>query len=705
MAASAALRRLGGVLGALALVGLVLGQSTDGGVPFYVGIAGLVLGAGLFLPFTLGAFARFFVVFYGVGYLGLVLLMLATPLLPAGVQALIPPPLTAFTAAAFGLLVLVLARVPVVARIFTIADPYFETDEKRPLNVPLLGPVMLREKWIAYTLLGIIILINLGQVAVSVQLSYWSRDWLDAIQTKNAGEFWRLLFKVWVPWVALLIASNVIEFILVAVFKIRWREWTTTRLIGRWLDGGTHYRLQFNGFEGRAEGVDNPDQRIQEDVNKYITTTYSLTISMIQQISTLISFAVILWGLSSALTIPGTETKLPGLLFWMALLYAAMGTFVTHLIGRRLIPLNYKQEQYEANFRFSLARLREFAEPVALLRGENAEKNALGQRFGMVISNYFSIISVQKWLTAFTQLYGSSNSVIPYIVAAPFYFAGQITLGVLNQTAGAFARVDAALSFFIERYATLADYKAVVDRLTGFDQSIDAARARREASKIEAAPAKGLDIAIPALSLSLPQGQEIARVEGLALGKGQRTLLVGPSGSGKSTLFRAIAGIWPFGEGRIEVPSGAQVMLLPQRPYIPIGALKAAICYPALPDAFADEAIIAALQAVHLPALVARLHEEANWSQILSGGEQQRLAVARALLAKPDWLFLDEATSALDEPLEQAVYAAIRTKLPQTSVVSIGHRSSLIAAHDRRIEMKKGENGLYAVVDAPVVPA
>jgi vitamin B12/bleomycin/antimicrobial peptide transport system ATP-binding/permease protein len=705
MAASAALRRLGGVLGALALVGLVLGQSTGGGVPLYVGIAGLVLSVGIFLPFALGAFARFFVVFYALGYLGLILLMLAQPLLPAGVQALIPPPLTAFTAAAFGLLVLGLARVPVVARIFTIADPYFETDEKRPLNVPFLGPVMLREKWIAYTLLGIIILINLGQVAVSVQLSYWSRDWLDAIQNKNAGEFWRLLFKVWVPWVALLIASNVIEFILVAVFKIRWRAWTTTRLIGRWLDGGTHYRLQFNGVEGRAEGVDNPDQRIQEDVNKYITTTYSLTISMIQQISTLISFAVILWGLSSALTIPGTETKLPGLLFWMALLYAAMGTFVTHLIGRRLIPLNYKQEQYEANFRFSLARLREFAEPVALLRGENAEKNALGQRFGMVISNYFSIISVQKWLTAFTQLYGSSNSVIPYIVAAPFYFAGQITLGVLNQTAGAFARVDAALSFFIDRYATLADYKAVVDRLTGFDNSIDAARARREASKIEAAPAPGVDIAIPALSLSLPQGQEIARVAGLALGQGQRTLLVGPSGSGKSTLFRAIAGIWPFGEGKIEIPKDAQVMLLPQRPYIPIGALKAAICYPALPDAFEDAAIIAALHGVHLPALVERLHEEANWSQILSGGEQQRLAVARALLAKPDWLFLDEATSALDEPLEQAVYAAIRLKLPQTSVVSIGHRSSLIGAHDRRIEMKKGENGLFSVVDAPVVPA
>lgn len=691
------LRGLALAIGALSLVALGLGLSGAAQVPAYVAAAGLVLAGGMLVPFPIGAFARFFVVFYALGFIGLVLLFLAEPALPAWAQAIVPPPLTGFTAAAFGILALVLARVPVVATIFSIADPYFETDERRPIQLPLIGTVKAREKWIAYILLGIIILINLGQVGISVRLSFWGRDWIDSIQNKNAPEFWRLLFQVWVPWVAVLIASNMIEFILLSVFKIRWREWTTLRLIGRWLDGGTHYRLQFNGG-----AVDNPDQRIQEDVRKYIDTTYSLTISMISQISTLISFSVILWGLSAALSIPGTDTKVPGLLFWTALIYAAVGTFVAHRIGRRLIPLNFRQEQYEANFRFSLARLREFGEPVALLAGENAEKNALSQRFGSVISNFFHIVGVQKWLTAFTQLYGSSNSVIPYIVAAPFYFAGQISFGVLNQTAQAFARVDAALSFFIERYAMLADFKAVVDRLTSFDKSIDAAIERRATSRITRSEHSGDGLAVPELALSIPSGETIASLKDVTFAKGERTLLVGPSGSGKSTLFRAIAGIWPFGEGRIEMPAGRTVMLLPQRPYIPIGTLRGAISYPAVEGQHGDDEILAALDAVRLPHLKSRLSDEANWSQILSGGEQQRLAIARALLAKPGWLFLDEATSALDEPLEDAVYAAIETGLPETTIISIGHRSSLIDNHDRRVEMRLGEGGRYSIAEYPI---
>jgi vitamin B12/bleomycin/antimicrobial peptide transport system ATP-binding/permease protein len=698
MRSSSFMRMLILAIGAISVMALALtltGVNTQ--VPVYVSSIGLVLAGWMLVPLRTGAFARFFLVFYSLGYLGLVGLFLVQPLLPVVLQSISPPPLTGFTAAAFAILVLGLARIPVVANIFAIADPYFETSERRPLKLPLFGTVTAPEKWIAYTLLGIIIVINLAQVGISVKLSYWSRDWLDAIQNKNAPEFWRLLFKVWVPWVAVLIASNIIEFLILSVFKIRWREWTTLRLIGRWLDGGTHYRLQFNG----AGAVDNPDQRIQEDVNKYISTTYSLTITMIQQISTLISFSVILWGLSSALTLPGTNTKVPGLLFWMALIYAAMGTIIAHLIGRRLIPLNFQQEQYEANFRFSLARLREYAEPVALLSGEQAEKDKLSHRFRFVITNFFAMVGVQKWLTAFTQFYGSSNSVIPYVVAAPFYFVGQISLGVLNQTAGAFARVDSALSFFIDRYSTLADYKAVVDRLTSFDLSIDAAIERREGTRIIRSETGQADIQIPALDLALPEGRTIARIADLSLRHGERTLLVGPSGSGKSTLFRAIAGIWPFGSGRIEQPAGQSVMLLPQRPYIPIGTLRGAVNYPALEGVHADADIRRALDAVGLPMLMDRIGEEANWSQMLSGGEQQRLAIARALLAKPAWLFLDEATSALDEPLEDRVYKAIRELLPETSIVSIGHRSSLIDNHDRRIEMRMAEDGLFSVVDAP----
>jgi len=686
-------RLLAFAIGGLAALAFVLRLAAlHDGVPLYVSIAGLFLAGAIAMPFRIGAFLRFFIVFYGIGYLGLLALFLIAPALPAGLPDYLPPPLTGFTAAAFGILAAALARVKITALVFSIADPYFEASEKGVITLPLIGRITAPENWIAFILLGIVIVINLAQVGISVRLSYWGRDWLDSIQNKNAAEFWRLLFAVWVPWVGVLITSNVIEFILYSAFKIRWREWTTLRLIGRWLDHGTHYRLQFYGG-----AVDNPDQRIQEDVNKYIATTYGLTISMIQQISTLISFAWILWDLSSALTIPGTDTKLPGLLFWISLIYAAIGTFVAHRIGRRLISLNYQQEQYEANFRYALARLREFAEPVALLGGEGAEKASLGVKFKGVISNFFNIVGVQKWLTAFTQLYGSSNSVIPYVVAAPFYFVGQITFGVLNQTAQAFGRVDSALAFFIDRYSTLAEFKAVVDRLTSFDASIGTVLDKAAAPSIMRQLGAGDDITLKTLALALPEGRVIASIPDLHFTKGERTLLVGPSGSGKSTLFRAIAGIWPFGAGNIALPSGQSIMLLPQRPYIPIGSLRAAISYPALEGAHADSAIHAALDLVHLPALKNKLDEVANWSQSLSGGEQQRLAVARALLARPDWLFLDEATAALDEPLEAAVYQAIRESLPGTSVISIGHRSSLIASHDRRIAMVKGEDGLFAI--------
>ncbi len=446
-------------------------------------VAGLLLAAAVFLARGVGPFLRFFVVFYGLGYIGLVLLLFAQPLLPAAWVAFAPPPLTAFTAAAFGLLAFGMGRVPVMRQITAITDPYFTTDERATFNMGFGPTFTFPIKWMAMALLAIIILINLGQVWISVSLSFFNRNWFDAIQAKNAVEFWRLLFAVWVPLVAVLIFSNFVEFLIVSAFKIRWRSWLTERLIGRWLDDSAHYRLQFGDTR-----VDNPDQRISEDIRKYIETTYSLTISMISQISSLVSFSVILWGLSSNLKLPGLDMQIPGLLFWIALIYAAIGTLVTHLIGKRLIGLNFKQELYEADFRFGLARLREYGEPVALLNGERAEKQKLGAQFREVIRNFFDIVRVQKWLSAFIQLYGSSNSIVPIVITAPFYFAGQITLGVLTQTSQAFARVDAALSFFIDRYALLADFKAVVDRLTTFESSLDRAAAVKARAASPASP-------------------------------------------------------------------------------------------------------------------------------------------------------------------------------------------------------------------------
>ncbi len=678
---------LSGLASAAGLLG-GMGAGWFANVPFYVGLAGLAMTAALALGRSVGPFLRFFIVFYSIGYVALIAITMLQPLLPAGWASFVPPPLTAFTAAAFALLAFGMSRVPVMRQITVITDKYFSTDEVATYSLGVGKPFQFPVKWMAMGLLAVIILFNLGQVWISVTLSFWGRDWFDAIQAKNGAEFWRLLYQVWVPLVAVLIASNFIEFLIVSAFKIRWRSWLTEKLFGRWLADGTHYRLQFS--ETR---IDNPDQRISEDIRKYIDTTYSLTISMIQQISSLVSFAVILWGLSANLTLPGLDTRIPGLLFWIALLYAAIGTLVTHMIGKRLIRLNFQQEVYEADFRFGLARLREYGEPIALLGGEKAENDRLGVQFRQVIRNFFDVVRVQKWLSAFIQLYGSSNSVVPYVITAPFYFAGQITLGVLQQTSGAFARVDSALSFFIDRYSLLADFKAVVDRLTSFDASMLKAETIKADSKIKHPHSAGENLDIRNLTLTLPGNLPIVKTDALTMNRGERTLLIGPSGSGKSTLFRAIAGIWPFGEGDIATPKGRSVMLLPQRPYLPLGTLRSAVTYPGVVGDYSDEAIIAALKAARLPHLMDRLDEEAYWVQVLSLGEQQRLAVARVLLAKPDWLFLDEATAALDEPMEAAIYAVLKEQLPGTTVVSIGHRSTLKAMHDRIIEMKPSGDG------------
>lgn len=678
---------LSGLASALGFAG-GLGAGWFSSIPLYVGIAGALMTAALVLSRGVGPFLRFFIVFYAMGYVGLIAMLALVPLLPTSVASYAPPPLTAFTSAAFALLAFGMSRVPVMRQIVGITDKYFATDERSTYDLGFGKPFVFSVKWMAMGLLAIIILINLGQVWISVTLSFWGRDWFDAIQAKNGPEFWRLLYQVWVPLVAVLIASNFIEFLIVSAFKIRWRSWLTEKLFGRWLNDGTHYRLQFGDTR-----IDNPDQRIAEDIRKYTETTYALTIGMIQQISNLVSFSVILWGLSANLTLPGLDTKIPGLLFWVALLYAMVGTLVTHLIGRRLIRLNFKQEVYEADFRFGLARLREYGEPIALIGGEKAENKRLGAQFGEVIRNFFEIVRVQKWLSAFIQLYGSSNSVVPYVITAPFFFAGQITLGVLQQTAGAFARVDAALSFFIDRYAMLADFKAVVDRLSSFDTSLAKAELIKADSRIALTDAAGADLQVSGLTLALPTGQPIVKADALGLKAGERTLLIGPSGSGKSTLFRAIAGIWPFGEGQIAAPEGKSVLLLPQRPYLPLGTLRDAVSYPGVSGTYSDEAIKAALTAARLPLLTERLDEEAFWVQVLSLGEQQRVAIARVLLAKPDWLFLDEATSAMDEPMELAIYSLLREALPGTTVVSIGHRSTLKAMHDRIIEMTPSAEG------------
>jgi putative ATP-binding cassette transporter len=598
---------------------------------------------------------------------------------------------------------LAISRLPVIRTIMQLTDPYFESRDVGTLPLWPFGRIRAQERWIGLGLVAVVIALQFALVAISVRFNYWNRDWFNAIQEKNGEEFWRLLLTVWVFWVVVFVVVAIYQYVLQSTLEIRWRAWLTDFYTARWLGDANHYRMTILGGQ-----TDNPDQRIQEDVRKFTSTTMSFTLRILSQVSTLVSFSVILWGISADFTLPGTNIVVPGLLFWIALVYATGATIVTHFIGRPLIRLNFLQERYEADFRFGLARLREYGEQVALLEGERAERQRLGSQFDRVIDNWYQLIAVTKRLIAFTSFYENSNSVVPFVFAAPFYFSGKIALGVMTQVASAFGRVEGALSFFINFYQSLADYKAVIDRLTSFEDSVARAKAVGAAQAFTFEQTDGPDVSISNLRLALPNGRTIVRAKSLIFRAGAPTLLTGPSGSGKSTLFRAIAGIWPFGEGRIETPEGATMMLLPQRPYIPMGTLKGAVVYPALEGVYDDAKVVAALEAVKLPHLVERIDEEEHWPHVLSLGEQQRLAVARALLARPDWLLLDEATAALDEPTEAEIYRVISETLPETTVVSIGHRSTLIAFHDHRVEMRPGEGGVFepvAVARQDAVPA
>jgi putative ATP-binding cassette transporter len=383
------------------------------------------------------------------------------------------------------------------------------------------------------------------------------------------------------------------------------------------------------------------------------------------------------------------------------LIFAVTGTVAAHYIGRPLIGVNYDRQRYEADFRYTLVRVRENDEQIALLKGEPAEREGLGRRFKNLVTNWAAYMKHTKRLTWFTSFYGQVSSVFPIIILAPAYFSGAVQLGALTQTSGAFGRVEGALALFIDLYRQLADYKSVIDRLTGFARSAETVE--RPPVPAITTKAEGSQLTLADLKVTLPSGQPVVSVPKLSIKAGERVLVTGPSGSGKSTLFRALSGIWPHGSGAITVPAGASLMLLPQRPYFPVGSLRDAVSYPAERGAYSDSEIMAALEAVKLPGLTSRLDEEQPWQMILSGGEQQRLAMARALLAKPKWLFLDEATAAIDEPGEAALYAAIRDALPDTTLISIGHRSTLANFHDRRVALTKTETGEHVAADAPLM--
>ena len=447
-------------------------------------------------------------------------------------------------------------------------------------------------------------------------------------------------------------------------------------------NAGTHYRMRLLG-----NPADNPDQRIADDVLRFIgggagSGVLDIGVALLGQVVTLFSFLFILWNLSSGspLVIFGESYAIPGYLVWTALLYAIIGTTLTHIFGKRLVPLNFLQQRYEADFRFNLVRLRENAEEVALLEGEEAERVGLGERFSRIIGNWFQLMRLQKNLGFFISGYSQIAIIFPFIVLSPLYFNGSQELGWVMQTAGAFGTVQGAFSFFVTAYGTLAEWKSVVDRLTGFEAGMGEAEKLASTGPAIAPTADAKALQTDSLEVRLPDGRALARAEKLAIEPGESVLVTGPTGSGKTTLVRALAGAWPFGEGKVEVPTEADVLALPQHAYLPLGTLKGALTYPKPADAFADADLAEALRDVGLGHLVERLSDTDQWANQLSGGEQQRIGIARAILQKPDWLFLDEATSALDEESEAKLYTLLRRKLPDTAIVSIGHRQTLRAS-------------------------
>jgi putative ATP-binding cassette transporter len=494
------------------------------------------------------------------------------------------------------------------------------------------------------------------------------------------------------------ILMAVYAFYLNQMLQIRWRRWLTDNYLVEWLSDRAYYRLQLKG-----NPADNPDQRISDDMKFFVDQSLELSLGFLNAVVTLGSFVGILWGLSGPAEIPfnGSHIVIPGYMVWAALLYAIVGTWLTHKIGKKLIGLNFSQQRFEADFRFSLVRFRENAEGVALYNGEADELRGFRSRFANVVDNWWRIMKRQKILNFFTIGYNQAAVIFPFVVAGNRYFSGTIQLGGLMQISNAFGHVQSSLSWFISAYNTFATWKATSDRLIGFHAAIEQARAQAlDHPGVQRIEEPQPDLALDDVAVELPHGIPLLAPSSVNFKQGDSWLIRGPSGSGKSTLFRTIAGIWPFSSGRVRLPKDARILFLPQKPYLPIGTLREVVSYPTGNASYEDQAIRNALSAVGLAQLGDRLEEQQNWAMQLSPGEQQRIAFARALLLEPAWLFLDEATSSLDEEAERQLYKMLKEKLPRTTLVSIGHRSTLQDVHTRSMELKDDGRGSRVLAPA-----
>jgi len=527
------------------------------------------------------------------------------------------------------------------------------------------------ERWPAIGMLSLVVALTLFSVFLTVQFNAWYQTTWDDLQKFDAPGFWHQMLKFCIL-AALYITGGVFNQFYTSQLQNKWRRWMTRRFLEHWLSSKSHYLWQLT-----EKKTDNPDQRIAEDVRDFVSNSLALSIGLLNNVVTLFSFITILWTMSGPLAIPlggGKVFNLPGYMAWACLFYSIVGTWLTHKIGRPLIGLNYQQQLLEANFRFSLVRLRENGESVALSEGERVEEESLKGHFQRVFGNFRSIIFKQLHLNMFTSGFGQLAIIFPLAVASPRFFAKQIGIGGLQRVMDAFGQVQNALSWVVNNYVTLAFWRSVVERLDGFEAEVQRTKEMREQALSILQPGAGESIRLENVVLSLPgQTQPLTKALNLEFKKGQSVLISGPSGCGKSTLLRAIYGIWPFTQGKISIPDKAQMVVMPQKPYLPVGTLRAALTYPKPENEVPETEILQALSICRLDHLKDRLGDWENWALFLSVGEQQRVSWARVFLQKPQWLFLDEATSALDEDTQKRLYDALKKELPQSTLISVAH--------------------------------
>jgi putative ATP-binding cassette transporter len=533
-------------------------------------------------------------------------------------------------------------------------------------------------RWGALLLLGAVVL-EIATVYASVLIADTQRQVVEGLEHRQASDF-LLAGALYVGFLLLFVVVSTYRVYVRQVLEIRWRRELTAHYVNRWIGPQAYGQSQLHG------DLDNPDQRIAEDIRDFVSSALGLSLSLLAAIVTLISFGGLLWSLSSEWRIPldGRQLQIPGLLFWVALVAAVVSMLVTHLLGRRLVPINFDRFRFEADFRYGLVRFRDHVKEVALSRGEAVERQGAADRFRHVFDVFLQLVRAERNLSLVTGGVGQLTGLLPLLLAMPSYFAGLLTLGMIVQARVAYDQVAGALSWFVAAYREIARWRANIERLAAFGEAMDATEKAFKTAGIRISRGDDDTLRLEDLRLEAPIGQVLVEATSASVRAGERVAIVGPLGKGKSTLFRAVAGIWPFGTGRIVRPDLGRMLFVPQRPYLPIGTLRAAVSYPAAEGTFPDQRIREVLRLLGIGSLADRIDDSEPWDYALSGHEQQILAMARVLLHRPDWILLDDATSGLDEATERRIYEVLLEALPHATVIALGARASVMDLLPRR---------------------